>query len=96
VKKLIINPHQAISLQIHQYRSEHWIVLQGKAKVTLGRTVSMLKPNESIYVPIGMRHRLENEGDTNLEIIEVQIGSYLGEDDIKRYEDIYVRTTEVE
>ncbi len=92
VKKLLIKPGQAISLQEHQHRSEHWIILKGKATVTLGLRISTVNPNESIFVPIGMKHRIENHEQVNLEIIEVQIGSYLGEDDIKRYEDLYVRT----
>lgn len=91
IKKIVIFPQQSLSLQDHQYRSEHWVILKGKAKVTLGHDLYTLNPNESIFVPIGMKHRIENEGESNLELIEIQTGTYLGEDDIKRYEDLYHR-----
>jgi mannose-1-phosphate guanylyltransferase/mannose-6-phosphate isomerase len=96
IKKIVICSNQKISLQEHQYRSEHWVVVKGEAIVTLGHDQRILKPNESIFVPIGVRHRIENKQEHNLELIEVQIGSYLGEDDIKRYDDIYHRDSKDE
>jgi mannose-1-phosphate guanylyltransferase/mannose-6-phosphate isomerase len=96
VKRIVVTPGAALSLQSHKHRSEHWIVVVGTAKVTLGETldslnVHMVQQNESIYIPLGAIHRMENTGDTPMELIEVQTGSYLGEDDIIRYEDIYSR-----
>ena len=91
VKRLTINPGAAISLQMHQHRAEHWVVVQGVAKVTRGDEEYTLTENQSTYIPIGERHRLENPGSAPLEIIEVQSGSYLGEDDIMRFEDNYNR-----
>ncbi len=93
VKRLIVKPGAALSLQSHKYRAEHWVVVRGKARVTRGEEVLELGENESTYIPVGMKHRLENPGSSPLEIIEVQSGSYLGEDDIVRYEDIYNRVT---
>lgn len=93
IKKITVNPHQSLSLQSHQFRSEHWVVLKGKALITLGEEQHHLNPNESIFVPLGVKHRLQNLQDEPLEIIEVQMGSYLGEDDIKRYDDVYQRET---
>ncbi|MEE8389049.1 MAG: mannose-1-phosphate guanylyltransferase/mannose-6-phosphate isomerase [Acidiferrobacterales bacterium] len=93
VKRLIVKPGAALSLQSHKYRAEHWVVVRGKARVTRGEEVLELEENESTYIPVGMKHRLENPGSSPLEIIEVQSGSYLGEDDIVRYEDIYDRVT---
>jgi mannose-1-phosphate guanylyltransferase / mannose-6-phosphate isomerase len=81
-----------LSLQMHHHRAEHWIVVRGTAQVTIGNNVCVLHENESIYVPIGARHRLENPGKIDLELIEVQTGSYLGEDDIVRIEDDYHRS----
>lgn len=92
VKRLIINPGASISLQRHQQRSEHWVVVSGRAKVTRGDKVFMLDVNESTYIPLGMVHRLENPGSDALHIIEVQSGDYLGEDDIERFDDVYRRS----
>ncbi len=92
VKRIVVNPGQKLSLQLHHYRSEHWIVVAGNAKVTVGRANRLLHANESIYIPVGIKHRLENIGETPLYLIEVQTGSYLGEDDIVRFEDVYQRT----
>ncbi|MDR3496805.1 MAG: cupin domain-containing protein, partial [Ancalomicrobiaceae bacterium] len=78
-------------LQSHFHRAEHWIVVTGTARVTVDNTVTVLAENQSIYVPLGAVHRMENPGKIPLEMIEVQSGSYLGEDDIVRYEDIYNR-----
>ncbi len=96
VKRIVVNPGAALSLQSHKHRSEHWIVVVGTAKVTVGETlettsVQMVQANESVYIPLGAIHRMENTGDTPMELIEVQTGSYLGEDDIVRYEDVYSR-----
>jgi len=92
VKRITVNPGGKLSLQMHHHRAEHWIVVSGTARVTCGDTVSLLTENESTYVPIGMNHRLENPGKVPLHLIEVQSGSYLGEDDIVRFEDVYQRT----
>ena len=91
IKKIVLYPKQSISLQEHQYRSEHWIILKGSATVTLDKNIHYLQPNESIFVPIGMRHRITNNEDTELELIEIQTGTYLSEEDIKRFEDLYHR-----
>ncbi|MFC1681553.1 phosphomannose isomerase type II C-terminal cupin domain, partial [Pseudomonadota bacterium] len=91
VKRLIIKPGASISLQLHHRRSEHWVVVRGQALVTRGDEVFRLGPNESTYIPKEIRHKLENDGDRDLEIIEVQTGDYLGEDDIVRFEDKYGR-----
>ena len=91
VKKLTVKPHSRLSLQKHRYRSEHWIVVHGEAVVTNGNEVLHLTANQSTYIPAGNVHRIENKKDQNLEIIEVQTGSYLGEDDIVRLEDDYKR-----
>lgn len=93
VKRLMLKPNAAISLQMHHHRAEHWIVVKGTARVTRDNEVLLLSENESTYIPIGMRHRLENPGAIPLEIVEVQSGSYLGEDDIVRFEDRYNRVT---
>jgi mannose-1-phosphate guanylyltransferase/mannose-6-phosphate isomerase len=93
VKRLTVKPGAALSLQSHKHRAEHWVVVSGKARVTRGDEILELGENESTYIPIGMKHRLENPGSSPLEIIEVQSGSYLGEDDIRRYDDIYDRVT---
>lgn len=92
VKRITVNPGGKLSLQMHHHRAEHWIVVSGTAKVTCGDKVSMLTENESTYIPIGMNHRLENPGRLPLHLIEVQSGSYLGEDDIVRFEDVYSRS----
>lgn len=94
VKRLSVKPGAQLSLQMHHHRAEHWIVVTGTALVTCGEQTFYLHENESTYIPIGEKHRLENPGKTPLEIIEVQSGSYLGEDDIVRFEDIYDRVQE--
>ncbi len=91
VKKIIVKPGKTLSLQRHHHRSEHWIVVQGAAQVTVGEEQTLMTENQSIYVPIGSVHRLENPGRIDLELIEVQTGSYLGEDDIIRISDHYNR-----
>jgi mannose-1-phosphate guanylyltransferase/mannose-6-phosphate isomerase len=91
VKRITVKPGEKLSLQMHHHRAEHWIVVSGTARVTCGDKVSLLAENESTYIPIGMTHRLENPGKLPLHLIEVQSGSYLGEDDIVRFEDIYQR-----
>ena len=91
VKRIVINPGQSISLQIHYHRSEHWTVISGTGKLTLNEKEIIFRENESTYIPIGTAHRLENPGKLPLSIIEVQNGKYLGEDDIVRLEDIYGR-----
>jgi mannose-1-phosphate guanylyltransferase/mannose-6-phosphate isomerase len=91
VKRLSVKPCATLSLQMHHHRAEHWIVVSGTARVTCDEKEFLLSENQSTYIPIGMRHRLENPGSIPLEIIEVQSGSYLGEDDIVRFEDIYNR-----
>lgn len=91
VKRIIVKPNGKLSLQSHHHRAEHWIVVSGTALVTLGETEQLLSENESAYIPLGVLHRLENPGKLDLVLIEVQSGAYLGEDDIKRYDDIYAR-----
>jgi mannose-1-phosphate guanylyltransferase / mannose-6-phosphate isomerase len=93
VKRLMVNPGASLSLQMHHHRAEHWVVVKGTARVTRGEEQFMLTENQSTYIPVGMNHRLTNPGNIPLEIIEVQSGSYLGEDDIVRFEDIYNRDT---
>lgn len=93
VKRIAVKPGAALSLQMHHHRAEHWIVVKGTAKVTRGDEVFLVGENESTYIPLGTRHRLENPGKVDLEMIEVQSGSYLGEDDIVRFEDVYGRTS---
>lgn len=92
VKRIVVNPGGRLSLQSHEHRAEHWVVVSGIATVTNGPAVCDLKPNESTYIPVGEKHRLENKGNVPVELIEVQVGAYLGEDDIKRYDDQYGRT----
>ncbi|EBA11288.1 mannose-1-phosphate guanylyltransferase/mannose-6-phosphate isomerase [Roseobacter sp. CCS2] len=91
VKRIVVNPGAALSLQSHHHRSEHWIVVQGTASITVGNKVDLVTENQSIYIPLGTRHRLENPGKLPMILIEVQTGAYLGEDDIVRYEDNYAR-----
>ena len=91
VKRLTVKPGASLSLQMHHHRAEHWIVVKGTARVTRGNEILTLSENESTYIPLGTKHRLENPGKIPLEIIEVQSGSYLGEDDIVRFEDVYDR-----
>ncbi|MBX3533571.1 MAG: mannose-1-phosphate guanylyltransferase/mannose-6-phosphate isomerase [Xanthobacteraceae bacterium] len=92
VKRIVVNPGGRLSLQKHAHRAEHWVVVHGTALVTIGDEKKTLKENESVYVPLGAVHRLENPGTTPVELIEVQSGNYLGEDDIVRLEDVYRRT----
>lgn len=94
VKRLSVKPGAALSLQMHHHRAEHWIVVSGTARVTCDDKEFLLSENQSTYIPIGTRHRLENPGAIPLEIIEVQSGSYLGEDDIVRFDDVYNRAGE--
>jgi len=91
VKRIVVKQGGRLSLQMHHHRAEHWVVVRGTARVTIDDSVKILHENESIYVPSGARHRLENPGKIDLELIEVQTGSYLGEDDIVRLEDDYHR-----
>lgn len=91
VKRISVKPGASLSLQMHHHRAEHWIVVSGTAEVTRGEEVVLLGENESTYIPLGVVHRLRNPGKLPLELIEVQSGSYLGEDDIQRFEDIYGR-----
>jgi mannose-1-phosphate guanylyltransferase/mannose-6-phosphate isomerase len=91
VKRLTVNPGAILSLQMHHHRAEHWIVVSGTARITCNDKVFLLSENESTYIPIGSRHRIENPGKVPLHIVEVQSGSYLGEDDIVRFEDSYGR-----
>jgi len=92
VKRIMVEPGKKLSLQMHHHRAEHWVIVSGKANVTRGDETIELSANESTYIPVGMRHRLENIGTSPLHLIEVQSGSYLGEDDIVRFEDDYKRT----
>ncbi len=91
VKRIMVKPGASLSLQMHHHRAEHWVVVSGTAEIVNGERVILLSENESTYIPIGQKHRLTNPGKVPLEIIEVQSGSYLGEDDIVRYEDTYGR-----
>jgi mannose-1-phosphate guanylyltransferase len=91
VKRITVNPGAKLSVQMHHHRAEHWVVVSGIAKVTNGDRTFMISENESTYIPVGVVHALENPGKLPLEMIEVQSGSYLGEDDIVRFEDIYGR-----
>jgi mannose-1-phosphate guanylyltransferase/mannose-1-phosphate guanylyltransferase/mannose-6-phosphate isomerase len=91
VKRIVVNPGAALSLQSHVHRAEHWIVVEGTAKVTIDEEVKLVGENQSVYIPLGAVHRMENPGKLPMVLIEVQTGSYLGEDDIIRYEDVYAR-----
>ncbi|HEX7113230.1 MAG TPA: mannose-1-phosphate guanylyltransferase/mannose-6-phosphate isomerase [Mizugakiibacter sp.] len=91
VKRITVKPGASLSLQMHHHRAEHWVVVSGTARVTRGDDIFMLAENQSTYIPVGMKHRLENPGKVPLELIEVQSGGYLGEDDIVRFEDVYGR-----
>ena len=91
VKRIMVHPGGQLSLQSHVHRAEHWVVVQGAAQVTVGEEVKLLAENQSVYIPLGATHRLENPGKVDLHLIEVQSGPYLGEDDIVRYEDVYAR-----
>ena len=92
VKRIVVTPGASLSLQSHHHRSEHWIVVEGTAKVTVDETVKLVTENQSVYIPLGAVHRMENPGKVPMVLIEVQTGSYLGEDDIIRYEDVYARS----
>lgn len=92
VKRIVVHPGRALSLQSHHHRAEHWIVVQGTARVTIDGEVRLVTENQSVYIPLGAVHRLENPGRLDMVLIEVQTGSYLGEDDIVRYEDVYARS----
>jgi len=94
VKRIVVKPGAALSLQSHVHRAEHWIVVSGTAKVTIDDEVKLVSENESVYVPLGAVHRMENPGKVPMTLIEVQTGSYLGEDDIIRYEDVYARESD--
>ena len=91
VKRIVVQPGATLSLQSHAKRAEHWIVVEGTAMVTIGETKKRVSENQSIYIPVGVKHRLENPGEVPMALIEVQTGAYLGEDDIIRYEDVYAR-----
>jgi mannose-1-phosphate guanylyltransferase / mannose-6-phosphate isomerase len=91
VKEIVVVPGGRLSLQSHEHRAEHWVVVRGTARVTVGEEVKDLEPNQSVHIPLGAIHRMENPGAVPMHLIEVQCGSYLGEDDIRRYEDVYGR-----
>jgi mannose-1-phosphate guanylyltransferase/mannose-6-phosphate isomerase len=92
VKRILVKPRHKLSLQMHHHRAEHWVVVRGTAKVTCGDREFLLTEDQSTYIPLGTTHRVENPGKVPLEMIEVQSGAYLGEDDIVRFEDVYGRT----
>jgi len=92
VKCITVKPSERLSLQMHHHRAEHWIVVSGTARVIVDDNEKLVTENESVYIPLGATHCLENPGKVDLEMIEVQVGSYLGEDDIVRFEDRYGRT----
>jgi mannose-1-phosphate guanylyltransferase/mannose-6-phosphate isomerase len=92
VKRIMVKPGGVLSLQSHHHRSEHWVVVSGTARVTVGDEVRLLTENQSVYIPLGAIHRMENPGKVDMHLIEVQTGAYLGEDDIIRYEDVYARS----
>ena len=94
VKRICVAPGAKLSLQLHHHRAEHWVVVCGTARVTKGEEVRLLTENQSIFIEVGELHRLENPGKIPLQIIEVQTGAYLGEDDIVRIEDIYHRAAQ--
>jgi len=91
VKRICVYPGKRLSLQSHNHRSEHWVIVKGTAKVQIGKDLHILRPNQSVYIPIEVLHRMENIGEDMVEFIETQIGNYLGEDDIVRYEDDFGR-----
>ena len=92
-KEIIVHPGKRLSLQGHQFRSEHWIIVKGICKVTLDNDTLELRDNQHIFIPKQCKHRIENIGEDNLIFVEVQTGTYFGEDDIKRYEDDYNRSS---
>ena len=91
IKKIEVNPGASLSLQMHFHRSEHWVIVEGTAKVEIDDTESIISTNESVYIPLGVKHRLSNPTKLPLTLIEIQSGNYLGEDDIVRFEDMYNR-----
>ncbi len=91
VKSIVVEPGGILSLQSHSHRAEHWIVVEGTAKVTIGDETTLVSENGSVFIPLGSVHRLANDGKLPMRLIEVQLGPYLGEDDIVRYEDVYDR-----
>ena len=91
VKRIVVKPGAALSLQSHKHRAEHWIAVEGTAKVTINEEAKLVEDNQSVHIPLGAVHRMENPKDVPMVLIEIQTGSYLGEDDIIRYEDIYAR-----
>jgi len=91
VKQIVVNPGASLSLQMHHHRAEHWVVVSGTAEVQVGNTTQLLTEDQSVYIPIGEKHRLTNPGKLPLTLIEVQSGGYLGEDDIVRFDDVYGR-----
>lgn len=91
VKVITVNPGGCLSLQRHQHRSEHWVIIAGSPEVTVDDEVSTLSPNTHVFIPVTSIHRLENKGKKTVKIIEVQVGDYLGEDDIERLSDVYGR-----
>ena len=91
VKQIVVNPGASLSLQMHHHRAEHWVVVSGTAEVQVDDTIQMLTEDQSVYIPIGSKHRLANLGKLPLILIEVQSGGYLGEDDITRFDDVYGR-----
>jgi mannose-6-phosphate isomerase-like protein (cupin superfamily) len=93
VKRIVVSPGRKLSLQKHHHRAEHWVVVNGTAIVTRDNETMLIRENESIYLPLGCTHRLENPGKIPLALIEVQSGAYLGEDDIVRFDDVYNRTS---
>ena len=92
VKRILVNPGASLSLQSHHHRSEHWIVVEGTASVTINENVKLISEGQSAFIPLSSKHELENPGKVRMVLIEVQTGAYLGEDDIIRYEDIYSRS----
>ena len=91
VKRIVVHPYERFSLQYHKHREEHWVVVEGKAKITIDKETLVLNKGQSVFVPLGAKHRLENPYESPVLLIEVQIGSYFGEDDIIRYDDLYLR-----
>lgn len=92
VKRIGVKPGASLSLQSHNHRSEHWVVVEGMAKVTIGEEIKLVSEGQSVYVPLGDIHRLENPGMLPMVLIAIQLGAYLGQDDIQRYEDVYDRS----
>ena len=96
VKRIYVKPGGKLSLQSHKHRSEHWVVVKGTARVTIKDDVKLISTGESVYIPVGTVHRMENINESPMVIIEVQTGDYLGEDDIIRYEDVYSRNKSID